>query len=355
MPPLHTPRPRIAPAGHTARGIGARGRPSPTPPAASRSDADALRALSAPFRPQRGADYGEGFVSFRREGGPRRLDVDELNRVYSPRGALRLRYAARPDEALAALFDAEVLFDLHAARRAAWEGVAVGRGVPLPDTVAAAAASAAARLHPVDAALAAGLADTRDDAHAVAVQVAHAYSDHVANHLSSPRPGVRRFLSALAAAGCAVAAVAAVDAPTLRSALRRSGLDALAPASASLDDGDAVAQRLLAAALRLGRAPASCVAFVADAPGVAAAHNASMRAVGVAAAPHAGGGAARHELARADATVGRVDELAVYNLRRLFANVGSEGGAFMDLAKEKDGEGPGRWEARPRGVAGGLA
>ena len=318
------------------------------PPRAAPRDDDALRALAAPLAKQIGSEYGEGFVTFRRSGA-RRLDVDELNRVFAPAGALRLRYAARPDEALAALFDAEVLFDLHAARRHAWASVAAGRGAALPDAVAAAAAGAATRLHPSDAALRCGLTTDPEEAATIALEVAHAYTAHVASELATPRPGVCAFVGALSAAGCAVAAVGALDSASLRSALRRSGLDALAPACGSLEDGDAVAQRLLASALRLGHAPRACVAFVPCAGSIAAAHNASMRAVGVASPS-----ARRHELARADATVGRVDELTAYNLRRLFANAGSE---LMDLAKDKivDNGGGGRWQARERGVAGGLA
>ena len=42
-----------------------------------------------------------------------------------------------------------------------------------------------------------------------------------------------------------------------------------------------------------------------------------------------------YELGIADVTVGRMDELTVYNIRRLFANVGSE---FMDLTLEFVGD-----------------
>lgn len=41
-----------------------------------------------------------------------------------------------------------------------------------------------------------------------------------------------------------------------------------------------------------------------------------------------------YQLKQADLTCAKMDELSVYNLRRLFAN---SGGEFMDTMKEKDG------------------
>jgi len=314
-----------------------------------------------------GAEYGEGFASFRRGGDAVDLSVDRLNEVLSPTGAARLRHALKPDEAHGAIFSFEgVLADTRSAQlaawdavaaaaassagplaaRPAWEAVAAAAGRAPPSAGALAARPALLTLAPHAAALELGWTRDIGEARAIGAAVAAAYVQAV-SELCAPRPGVARWLAALAAAGVPVAAVSSLDAATLRAALRRMGLPSLAPAAASAGDGDTAAHRLLAAALKLGRPPRSCVAFVPCRASVAAAHNASMRAVGV-----AGAGARPADLAAADATVLRLDELSVINIRRLFAAAGTEGGPWMDLARERGG---GEARRPPPRVSGGLA
>ena len=162
--------------------------------------------------------------------------------------------------------------------------------------------------------------------------------------LSSPRPGVARWLAALRSARVPCAVVTSLDRRTLLAALERMGLlsadggggDGGSLLSASLvtaeDGAESLAHSLLAGALKLGRPPNACCAFVASPAGVAAAHNASMRAVAVVTGEHSS-----HELRAADATVARLDELAVIQVRRLFSSGGAEGtpGAFMGKQKER--------------------
>jgi hypothetical protein len=90
-------------------------------------------------------------------------------------------------------------------------------------------------------------------------------------------------------------------------------------------------QQLLSAAIKLGRPPNQCVAFVSDMQGITAAHNSSLRAVAVA-GRHPG-----YRLGTADLTCGTLGDLTVYNLRRLFANSGHE---LMDLRKMNSDEPP---------------
>lgn len=78
------------------------------------------------------------------------------------------------------------------------------------------------------------------------------------------------------------------------------------------------AQRLLSAAVKLARAPEHCVVYEADPRGVTAAHNTSMRAVGLTTLLPA------YELTQADLIVSRLDDLTIQNVRRLFANQGME-------------------------------
>ena len=141
---------------------------------------------------------------------------------------------------------------------------------------------------------------------------------------SSPRPGVARWLAALRSARVPCAVVTSLDRRTLLSALERMGLLhddlLLAPSAAASfvtaeDGAESLAHSLLAGALKLGRPPNACCAFVASPSGVAAAHNASMRAVAVVTGEHSS-----HDLRSADATVTRLDELAVIQVRRLFSS-----------------------------------
>jgi beta-phosphoglucomutase-like phosphatase (HAD superfamily) len=171
---------------------------------------------------------------------------------------------------------------------------------------------------------------------------------------SSPRPGVARWISALRSARVPSTVVTSLDRKTLLAALERMDLlsDDLLPLSSASsfvtaeDGAESLAHSLLAGALKLGRPPNACCAFVASPAGVAAAHNASMRAVAVA------GEHASHELRSADATVSRLDELAVIQVRRLFNSGSPEGtpGAFMGKQKERaPGAGGGKKEEKRRG------
>ena len=99
------------------------------------------------------------------------------------------------------------------------------------------------------------------------------------------------------------------------------------------DDMETVAQRYLSAAIKLGRPPNQCVVFAGSPTAVTAAHNASMRAVALM-GPHKA-----FALKAADLTCASLSELSVLNIRRLFANRGSE---HMDLTHKFVGQPPPR-------------
>lgn len=128
---------------------------------------------------------------------------------------------------------------------------------------------------------------------------------------------------------------------SMKVALQKLGLERRFQSLVCAEDGmDTTSQRFLSAAIKLGRPPKQCVAFVPDLNSIAAAHNCSMRAVAVMGV-HPG-----YRLNTADLTVGNMSDLAVYNLRKLFANADSD---FMQLAKESTSHRPRR--VKPTGSA----
>jgi beta-phosphoglucomutase-like phosphatase (HAD superfamily) len=95
------------------------------------------------------------------------------------------------------------------------------------------------------------------------------------------------------------------------------------------DEHETQAQALLAAAIQLNRPPNHCVVFDDCPLGITAAHNVSMKAVAVARPQYT----PAWKLRAADVTVSSLSQLAVYNVRRLFANAGCEMG---DVQKQSD-------------------
>jgi len=305
----------------------------------------------------------QGFTHFRPSGVQSHLDVDTLNERLQPSGAARHRLTLSPDEAHGAIFVLEgVVADTGAAAARAWAAVARAGGFPPPPPPSALPSLLAV---PPERAITDLLGWTRDwgTARRLGAEVAAAYLAEAAA-LSTPRAGLGRWWAALAAARVPVAVVSELDRGTVEGMLGRMGLlggggggagpPLPAPAIVGAEDGaDTRAQALLAAALKLGRPPCSCVTFAGCRATIAAAHNASMAAVGVASPAHPA-----FTLAAADLQVASFDGLTVQNVRRLFAG---RGALFMDLAKERvaknDGGGGGRggnggrWVDRPRGAA----
>eukprot|EP00879_Flechtneria_rotunda_P014666 GHRR01015326.1.p2 GENE.GHRR01015326.1~~GHRR01015326.1.p2 ORF type:complete len:126 (+),score=43.20 GHRR01015326.1:616-993(+) len=95
------------------------------------------------------------------------------------------------------------------------------------------------------------------------------------------------------------------------------------------DELDTISQRLLTASVKLRRPPNMCVYFDSSPPGITAAHNCTFKAVAVQ------GMYRPRQLKAADITCSSLTELTVINMRRLFANMGSE---WMDLQKASSHE-----------------
>lgn len=278
-----------------------------------------------------GAEYGEGFLQFRRSGEKIRLDVDILNEQLSIRGADRIRHTMRPDEAFGLIFTWEdVIIDARSLQLNAWKLVAAAESLPFPSLH---------RPHMLDVRPERAAMDilqwTRDMKRAkeLAWLVAIAYSE-LLEQVQDPLPGVKEWLAIMNKTNIPCSLVTAMDRRAANSLLDKLDLRSYFSATVTADDDmETLAQRYLSAAIKLHRPPNHCVVFSASPTGVAAAHNCTMRAIAV---------IGRHtapQLRAADLTVGDLMELSVYNLRRLFANRGQE---HMDLKKNRIGKGPGK-------------
>ncbi|KAI8469124.1 MAG: HAD-like domain-containing protein [Monoraphidium minutum] len=265
-----------------------------------------------------------------------RVDVDALNENLRTHGALRLRHAMRPDEAFGIVLNFDgIVADMNAVRAAAWRALAAARDLPLaegqlrhPELHAMPPEVAAVRM----LRWADSLKDGRELAFEHAGLAARALSEQ-----ASPRPGVRAWLDALGKFGVPCALVSALDRGTVRAALARMALhDHFTAMVTAEDEFETLSQRLLSASLKLARPPNMCVAIESTPEGVTAAHNCSMKAIGVQGPYRA------YQLQTADLTCGSLGELTVYNIRRLFANRGAE---FMDVEKQADRQ---QWDSEKR-------
>lgn len=186
--------------------------------------------------------------------------------------------------------------------------------------------------------------------------------------LSCPQPGVVEWLHALQRNQVPCGVVSNMSRSTVRSVLSRMAITDFFIADVCFEDGmDTLAQSYLSASMKLQRPPNQCVVFT-NSPkvghtatlveskldtgvsscyasqiffifklarfmwpyvqGIAAAHNCTMKTVAML------GDYKGYQLKQADLTCAHMDQLSVYNLRRLFAN---RGGEFMDTRKEKNG------------------
>ncbi|KAL0321782.1 UNVERIFIED_CONTAM: hypothetical protein Scaly_2474600 [Sesamum calycinum] len=224
-----------------------------------------------------GAEYGEGFETFRPEG-PLKIDVDFLNDRMQEGFLQRIRYAMKPDEAYGLIFSWDnVVADTRGLKLHAWGQLASEEGKEIPG----------------------------DDN--VQRFLLYAGADHV----------LRKVL---------LWGKAEDDVDRLKSRLSQLYYENLLKAIVSEEDGmDSIAHRFLSAAVKLDRKPSKCVVFEDDPRGITAAHNCTMMAVALIGAHPA------YHLGQADLAVGSFNELSVINLRRLFAHKGS---TFMDLQKQ---------------------
>ncbi|XP_073282295.1 5-amino-6-(5-phospho-D-ribitylamino)uracil phosphatase, chloroplastic-like isoform X5 [Primulina huaijiensis] len=236
-----------------------------------------------------GAEYGEGFETFRPEG-PLKVDVANTR-------ALKLD---------------------------AWEKLASeeGKEIPRDDSVQRVLHYAGAD-HVLRKVLLWGMAEA--DLDRLKLRLSELYC-HKLVELSEPIEGLKEWLDAIATSRIPCAVVSSLDRKNMVEALERMGLKKFFQAIVSEEDGmDSIAHRFLSAAVKLDRKPSKCVVFEDDPRGITAAHNCTMMAVALIGAHPA------YDLGQADLAVASFNELSVINLRRLFAHIGS---TFMDLQKQ---------------------
>ncbi|KAL3630531.1 hypothetical protein CASFOL_023515 [Castilleja foliolosa] len=269
-----------------------------------------------------GAEYGEGFETFRPEG-PLKVDVDFLNDRMEEGFLQRIRYAMKPDEAYGLIFSWDnVVTDTRALKLRAWEQLASEEGKEIPENVQRVLLHTGADhvFHKV-------LLWEKEEDHIdkLKTRLSQLYYENLIN-LSEPVEGLKEWLDAVATSRIPCALVSSLDRKNMVDTLERMGLRNYFQAIVSEEDGmESIAHRFLSAAMKLGRKPSKCVVFEDDPRGITAAHNCTMMAIALIGAHPA------YDLGQADLAVGSFNELSVINLRRLFAHKGS---TFMELQKQ---------------------
>ncbi|KAI6676068.1 hypothetical protein NL676_036864 [Syzygium grande] len=270
-----------------------------------------------------GAEYGEGFETFRTDG-PLKMDVDFLNDRLQEGFLQRIRYAMKPDEAYGLIFSWDnVVVDTQSLKLRAWKQLAIEEGKELPEDIRLQKlmvhAGADHVLHKVL------LWDEESEEDRLKSRLAQLYYDNLLK-LREPMEGLKEWMDAVHTARVPCAIVSSLDRKTMFEALDRMKLAKYFQAVVSEEDGmESIAHRFLSAALKLDRKPSKCIVFEGDPRGVTAAHNCTMMAIALIGAHPA------YDLEQADLAVASFNELSVINLRRLFANKGS---TFMDLQKQ---------------------
>ncbi|KAL2613426.1 hypothetical protein R1flu_025118 [Riccia fluitans] len=275
-----------------------------------------------------GAEHGEGFATYRPRG-PLHVDVDFLNDRMRERGLQRIRYAMKPDEAFGLIYSWDnVIADTRALRMDAWNRLAEeeGRVVDHDSRRQLLTMTPTRALQKV-----LFWGETGVDIERLTKRLAVLYSEAI-TRVRTPMEGVKEWLEALDTAGVPCAVASSLDRLTLLAALERMGLRKYFQAIVSEEDGmESIAHRFLSAAVKLDRPPFKCVVFEDDPRGITAAHNCTMKAVALI------GSHPAYDLTQADLAVSSFTELSVINLRRLFANKGTE---FMDLQKQPEEKKP---------------
>uniref|UniRef100_A0A0D6R308 FCP1 homology domain-containing protein n=1 Tax=Araucaria cunninghamii TaxID=56994 RepID=A0A0D6R308_ARACU len=271
-----------------------------------------------------GAEHGEAFEAYR-PNGTVEVDVDFLNERLCKRGLERIRYALKPDEAFGLIFSWDnVVADTQTLRMDAWSQLASEEGKFIPkdsETQRLMVSSGA------DYALCKVLCwgQAENEVERLKGRLAEIFYEELSK-LQAPMEGLEDWLEALYTAGVPCAVTSSLDRQNLLAALERMGLRKYFQAIVADEDGmESIAQRFLSAAVKLDRPPSKCVVFEDDPRGITAAHNCTMKVVALI------GSHPAYELVQADLAVASFSELSVINLRRLFANKGSE---FMEPQKQ---------------------
>ncbi|XP_044507413.1 uncharacterized protein LOC123226910 isoform X2 [Mangifera indica] len=270
-----------------------------------------------------GAEYGEGFETFRQDG-PLKVDVDYLNDRLQEGFLKRIRYAMKPDEAYGLIFSWDVVTDTQALKFNAWKQLASEEGKEVPEDVNLQRLMLNAG---ADQVLHKELlwAKEESELNRLKLRLLQLYYDNLLR-VREPIEGLQEWLDAVSTARIPCAVVSSLDRRNMVEALERMGLLKYFQAIVSEEDGmESIAHRFLSAAIKLDRKPSKCVVFEDNPRAITAAHNCTMMAVALIGTHRA------YDLVQADLAVANFNELSVINLRRLFANRGS---TFMDRQKQ---------------------
>lgn len=271
-----------------------------------------------------GAEYGEGFETFRMDG-PLNVDVDYLNEKLQGCFLQRIRHAMKPDEAFGLIFSWDnVVADTRSLKLDAWRQLATEMGEDFPnDVYVHRIILHAAPEYVLQKVLCWEKSESRFET--LKSRLLHIYYENLLK-IDMPMNGLKEWLDALYTAGVPCALVSCLDRRSMLEPLERMGLNKYFQAFVTEEDGmESIAHRFLSAAIKLDRKPSKCVVFEDDPRGVTAAHNCTMMAVALI-GPHPA-----YELVQADLAVASFSELSIMNLKRLFANRGTN---FMDLQKQ---------------------
>lgn len=271
-----------------------------------------------------GAEYGEGFETFRPDG-PLKVDVDFLNDRLQEGFLQRIRYAMKPCEAYGLIFSWDnVITDSRALKLKAWKQLAAEEDEEFPEDIDVHRFLLYADAdHVLDKVLLWGKDES--ELNRLTLRLSELYYENLVE-LSEPLDGLSDWLDAVYTAHIPCAVVSGLGRKFLVKALERMGLKKYFQAIVSEEDGmESMAHRFLSAAVKLDRKPSKCIVFEDEPRGVTAAHNCTMMAVALIGAHPA------YHLRQADLAVAKFNELSVINLRRLFAHKGSN---FMDMQKQ---------------------
>uniref|UniRef100_A0A7N0UFB3 Haloacid dehalogenase-like hydrolase superfamily protein n=1 Tax=Kalanchoe fedtschenkoi TaxID=63787 RepID=A0A7N0UFB3_KALFE len=275
-----------------------------------------------------GAEYGEGFETFRQDG-PLKVDVDFLNEKLQEGFLQRIRYAMKPDEAYGLIFSWDnVVADTRSQKLSAWTKLASEEGIEIPALHNAQKMILQAG---ADQILLKLLGRKECELDRLKLRLSQLYYENLLE-LSKPIDGLPEWLDAVSTARIPCGIVSCLDRRSMMTALEKMGLHKYFQVFVTEEDGmESMAHKFLSASMKLDRKPSKCVVFEDDPRGITAAHNCTMMGVALIGAYPA------YELVQADLAVASFSELSVINLRRLFAHKGT---GFMELQKQIIGKSP---------------
>ncbi|KAH0881149.1 hypothetical protein HID58_068543 [Brassica napus] len=227
-----------------------------------------------------GAEYGEGFETFRQDG-PLKVDVDFWNEKLQDGFLQRIRYAMKPDEAYGLIFSWDnVVADTRSLKLDAWKQLAAeeGKEIAEENDIQRLMLYAGAD-HVLSKVL--FWEKTQSKIDTLKLKLSEIYYDNLLR-LTEPKEGLKDWLDAVTNARIPCAVVSNLDRKNMMNALERMGLQNYFQAVVSEEDGmESIAHRFLSAAVKLDRKPSKCVVFEDDPRGITAAHNCTMMAIGL--------------------------------------------------------------------------